>query len=60
MAEATWLPVPGKVVLIVCLRFSEWALGDNIHYCHITPNETANGVQFRSDPDCGDIPWSRI
>ncbi len=35
---------------------SEWALSDDIHYCHITPNETANGVQFRGDPDCGDIP----
>lgn len=35
---------------------SEWALSDDIHYCHITPNETANGVQFPEDPDCGKIP----
>lgn len=35
---------------------TEWALNDDIHYCHITPNETANGVQFPGDPDCGDIP----
>lgn len=35
---------------------SEWALDEDIHYCHITPNETANGVQFPGDPDCGDIP----
>ncbi|AZT85004.1 3-phosphoserine/phosphohydroxythreonine transaminase [Marinobacter sp. NP-4(2019)] len=35
---------------------SEWALDENLHYCHITPNETANGVQFPGDPDCGDTP----
>lgn len=35
---------------------TEWALNDDIHYCHVTPNETANGVQFPGDPDCGDIP----
>ncbi|MDK8463325.1 3-phosphoserine/phosphohydroxythreonine transaminase [Marinobacter sp. SS13-12] len=34
----------------------EWALDEDLHYCHITPNETANGVQFPGDPDCGDIP----
>lgn len=35
---------------------SQWALDDDIHYCHITPNETANGVQYSGDPDCGAIP----
>jgi phosphoserine aminotransferase len=35
---------------------SEWALKKDLHYCHITPNETANGVQFPGDPDCGEIP----
>ncbi|GGE78216.1 phosphoserine aminotransferase [Streptosporangium jomthongense] len=35
---------------------SQWALSEHLHYCHITPNETANGVQFQSDPDCGSVP----
>lgn len=35
---------------------SEWALDKSLHYCHITPNETADGVQYSRDPDCGDIP----
>lgn len=33
-----------------------WALSDDLQYCHITSNETANGVQFHADPSCGDIP----
>ena len=35
---------------------SRWALTEKIQYCHITPNETANGVQFQEDPDCGSTP----
>jgi len=33
-----------------------WRLPRNLSYCHITPNETANGIQYQADPDCGDIP----
>lgn len=35
---------------------SQWASPEGIQYCHITPNETANGVQFSGDPDYGSIP----
>ncbi len=34
----------------------EWRLDPGAAYCHITTNETANGVQFRALPDTGDAP----
>lgn len=34
----------------------EWALDPAAAYCHITTNETANGVQFRRLPDTGNVP----
>ncbi len=33
-----------------------WALDPDAAYCHITTNETANGVQFHELPDTGDVP----
>ncbi len=36
--------------------FSEWRLDPAAAYCHITTNETANGVQFHWLPDSGDVP----
>jgi phosphoserine aminotransferase len=33
-----------------------WRLGRESAYCHITSNETANGVQFHPLPDITDIP----
>ena len=35
---------------------SEWRLNPHAAYCHVTTNETANGVQFHWIPDCGDVP----
>jgi len=36
--------------------FAEWRLDPAAAYCHITTNETANGVQFHWLPDTGDVP----
>jgi phosphoserine aminotransferase len=36
--------------------FAEWRLDPAAAYCHITTNETANGVQFHWLPDIGDMP----
>jgi phosphoserine aminotransferase len=33
-----------------------WHLDSSAAYCHITSNETANGVQFFDIPDTGDLP----
>ncbi len=33
-----------------------WRLDPHAAYCHITSNETANGVQFYDIPDTGDLP----
>ncbi|MDZ4263484.1 MAG: 3-phosphoserine/phosphohydroxythreonine transaminase [Pseudomonadota bacterium] len=33
-----------------------WRLDPRAAYCHITSNETANGVQFYDIPDSGDLP----
>lgn len=33
-----------------------WHLDPRAAYCHITSNETANGVQFYDIPDSGDLP----
>lgn len=33
-----------------------WALDPDAAYCHITTNETANGVQLRTLPVTGDVP----
>jgi phosphoserine aminotransferase len=33
-----------------------WLLDSTAAYCHITSNETANGVQFYNIPDTGDLP----
>lgn len=33
-----------------------WRLDPRAAYCHITSNETANGVQFHAIPDTGDLP----
>lgn len=35
---------------------NQWQADPQAAYCHITSNETANGVQFHHDPDIGDIP----
>lgn len=35
---------------------SEWSLDPEAAYCHITSNETANGVQFRDWPETGTVP----
>jgi phosphoserine aminotransferase len=35
---------------------SDWNLDPGAAYCHITTNETANGIQFRQLPDTGDVP----
>jgi phosphoserine aminotransferase len=35
---------------------SEWGLNNNATYCHITSNETANGVQFHWTPEIKDVP----
>ncbi|MCK5499197.1 MAG: 3-phosphoserine/phosphohydroxythreonine transaminase [Gammaproteobacteria bacterium] len=35
---------------------SEWRLNKEAAYCHITSNETANGVQFHWTPDTNDVP----
>jgi phosphoserine aminotransferase len=35
---------------------SEWSLNNKAAYCHITSNETANGVQFHWTPETNDIP----
>ena len=40
-----------------CISQSEtWRLNPNAAYCHITTNETANGLQFKSIPKTGDVP----
>lgn len=33
-----------------------WQVDPQAAYCHVTSNETANGVQFHHDPDTGDVP----
>ncbi len=33
-----------------------WQLNPESAYCHLTSNETANGVQFHHLPDTGDMP----
>jgi phosphoserine aminotransferase len=35
--------------------YHQWKLNPNAAYCHITTNETANGVQFQNIPDL-DVP----
>jgi phosphoserine aminotransferase len=35
---------------------SDWCLDPAAAYCHITTNETANGVQFHWTPDTGAVP----
>ena len=34
----------------------ELQLGDDARYVHITSNETIEGVQWKSEPDTGDVP----
>ena len=36
--------------------FAEWRLAAESAYCHITTNETADGVQFQQLPDTGAVP----
>ncbi|MEE9575328.1 MAG: 3-phosphoserine/phosphohydroxythreonine transaminase, partial [Gammaproteobacteria bacterium] len=36
--------------------YSEWQLNPDAAYCHITSNETANGVQFHWTPATGEVP----
>ncbi|WP_275099601.1 3-phosphoserine/phosphohydroxythreonine transaminase [Sedimenticola hydrogenitrophicus] len=36
--------------------WSAWSLDPTAAYCHITTNETANGVRFRELPDTGRVP----
>ncbi len=33
-----------------------WRLPDDAVYCHVTGNETADGIQFHAFPDLGDVP----
>ncbi|HEU4844978.1 MAG TPA: 3-phosphoserine/phosphohydroxythreonine transaminase [Burkholderiaceae bacterium] len=33
-----------------------WQLPDDCAYCHITPNETADGIAYPGLPDCGSVP----
>lgn len=35
---------------------SEWKLSNDAAYCHYTPNETIQGVEFHQVPDVGDAP----
>lgn len=35
---------------------ASWQLDPAAAYCHITTNETADGVQFHDTPDTGDVP----
>ncbi|HJV00393.1 MAG TPA: 3-phosphoserine/phosphohydroxythreonine transaminase [Burkholderiaceae bacterium] len=35
---------------------SPWRLPDDCAYCHITPNETADGIAYPALPDCGTVP----
>lgn len=34
----------------------DWRLPADSAYCHITPNETVDGITYPALPDCGDIP----
>jgi phosphoserine aminotransferase len=34
----------------------EWPLNPHAGYVHITSNETIQGVQFATEPDCGSVP----
>ncbi len=36
--------------------YDDWTLDPEADYCHITTNETANGVQFHNLPDTGTVP----
>ncbi len=36
--------------------YDDWTLDPKADYCHITTNETANGVQFHRFPDTGAVP----
>lgn len=36
--------------------YSEWQLNPDAAYCHITSNETANGVQFHWTPATDEVP----
>ncbi|MCW8905194.1 3-phosphoserine/phosphohydroxythreonine transaminase [Sedimenticola sp.] len=38
------------------LEWTEWSLDPAAAYCHITSNETANGVQYRQWPETGAVP----
>jgi phosphoserine aminotransferase len=33
-----------------------WTLPADCAYCHITPNETVDGIAYPDLPDCGDVP----
>lgn len=35
---------------------AQWMRDAGAAYCHITSNETAHGLQYRSPPDTGDVP----
>ena len=35
---------------------SDWRLNTQASYCHITSNETANGLQYPQLPDTGNVP----
>ncbi|WP_428609859.1 3-phosphoserine/phosphohydroxythreonine transaminase [Sedimenticola sp.] len=37
-------------------EWPEWSLDPAAAYCHITSNETANGIQFREWPETGSVP----
>lgn len=34
----------------------KWQVNTDASYCHFTSNETANGLQFHTIPDVGDVP----
>jgi phosphoserine aminotransferase len=35
---------------------TDWQLPAGSAYCHITPNETVEGIAYPELPDCGDVP----
>lgn len=36
--------------------WSDWSLNSEAAYCHITTNETANGIQIKTLPETGTVP----
>ncbi|GIK25064.1 MAG: phosphoserine aminotransferase [Betaproteobacteria bacterium] len=41
---------------LVAPSFEDWRLPPDCAYCHITPNETADGIAYAELPDTGAVP----